>query len=386
MMNATMNENRAKIAKSASVFAAETLDPIASNLDHTGVYPRAVIEQLAAEGFLGLFLPEKWGGTDAGFASYVEAVQALSRSCAAVASILNNHVLAAHAIDRWGNESQKTEYLAALAAGKKLGTLATYETGSTPGVGTDALIASRHGTGFTLTGTKAFVRNAGAADVYVVFATLELAAETDGMTAFLVDANTPGLTVGPELDTMGLKGCPVAHLTFLNVSLAEGTLLGSVTGGTAIADHLLAVGAVAEGAQTVGIGKAAARHAADYAKHRVQFRHPVAALQAIQTMLTEVATDSHLAWLGVQQTAQLIDSGAPFKAEAAMVKAFLARFGSRMLIEACQVEGGLGISETAPKGVRENLPLARMFRDIAGTTLLDAPADFPDKLIAEAIA
>jgi butyryl-CoA dehydrogenase len=183
-----------------------------------------------------------------------------------------------------------------------------------------------------------------------------------------------GVKVGEKLETMGLKGCPVAEITFENVVLAETALLGALNQGVEISAKALAVASVAEAAQTVGIGQAAVEHAAAYAKQRVQFGKPVAVLQAIQTLLAEVATDCHLARLGVRNAASLIEDGKPFEVEAAMVKSFLVRLGPKMLIDTCQVEGGFGYSET--------MPLPRMFRDIAGTTLLDAPGDFPEKLIA----
>jgi butyryl-CoA dehydrogenase len=377
-MNFELTEEQQLIGQSAREFAKEYLDPIAVELDHSGQFPKDIVEKLADHDFLGLLLPETVGGAGAGFVSYIQVVEAISRSCPAIASILNNHVLAAQAIDTWGNDSQKKEHVPSLANGSNLGTLAIYEHGPKPGIGPDALIAKHDGQKYVLNGTKAFVRNAGVADLYVVFATIEPASEKKALSAFLVEARTPGLTVGPRLETMGLKGCPVAHVIFSDVSVPETALLGGENGGTEIAARLLSIGSVAEAAQTVGIGKAAVKHAAEYAKQRVQFGKPIATLQAIQTLLAEVATDSHLAWLGVQQTAQLIEDGAAFEANAAMVKAFLARFGSKMLIDTCQVEGGFGFSEF--------MPLPRLFRDIAGTTLLDAPADFPDTIIADSIA
>jgi len=141
---------------------------------------------------------------------------------------------------------------------------------------------------------------------------------------------------------------------------------------------VLALDSVAQAAQTVGVGQAAVEHAAAYAKQRVQFGKPVATFQAVQTLLAETLTDCYLARLGLRCTAQLVEDGKPFEAEAAMVKSFLARLGSKMLIDTVQVEGGMGYSET--------MPLPRLFRDIAGTTLLDAPADFPDETIAANIA
>jgi alkylation response protein AidB-like acyl-CoA dehydrogenase len=154
-------------------------------------------------------------------------------------------------------------------------------------------------------------------------------------------------------------------------------MLGGVAGGQAIMSETLALGSVAAAAQTVGIGQAAVEHAAAYAKTRVQFGRPISALQAIQTLLAEVATDCHLARLGLRCAAQLMDEGQPFQVEAAMVQQFLARVGSKMLVDTVQVEGGFGYSEF--------MPLPRLFRDIAGTTLLDAPADYPEKTIAASL-
>jgi alkylation response protein AidB-like acyl-CoA dehydrogenase len=324
-------------------------------------------------------VPEQSGVAGAGFVSHIEVVQALSRSCPAIASVINNHALVAYAIAHWGSLSQKAAYLPAMIKGEKLGAVAVQEEGPIPGDGPEALLAVRQGSGFILNGTKTFVRNAGVADVYLVFATIR-----SGLTGFVVDAGTAGLSVGPRLETMGLRACPVADLSFKNVAVSETAVLGGED--PSVAGQLLAIGAVAEAAQTVGIARAAVSHAVEYAKHRVQFRHPIARLQAIQTLLAETVTDSHMAWLGIRHAAQLIEDGAPFEAEAAMVKLFLGRFGSKMLIDAIQIEGGMGICEVVPKHISGPLPLARMFRDIAGTTLLDAPDDFPDKVVAAAVS
>jgi alkylation response protein AidB-like acyl-CoA dehydrogenase len=384
-MNFELTEAQQQVGRNAQTFARSHLDAMALDLDRCGVFPKGIIDELAGHDFLGLLVPMASGGVGAGFINHIQVVEAFSRSCPAIASILNNHALAAHAVAQWGSDAQKQHYLPPLAKGRKLGTLAIYEDGPSPGIGPDPLLALRQGGGFTLTGTKAFVRNAGVADLYVTFATLEPTAKEPRLTAFLVDADTSGLTIGPGLDTMGLKGCPVAQLFFQAAALGPDALLGEENGGSAIATRLLSLGSLAEAAQTVGIGWAAVKHAAEFATRRVQFGHPIATLQAIQTLLAEAATDCHLAWLGIQRAAQLVEDGAPFEIHAAMVKAFVGRFGSRTLIDAIQVEGGLGISESKPFGVGGTMPLARLFRDMAGTTLLDAPADFPAKLIAESI-
>lgn len=384
-MAADLKQKQRLAIEAATVFATTKLAGIAADLDHTGAYPKDVIAALAADGTLGMLLPETWGGSDLGFAAYVEIAQILSRACPAVVSIVNHHALASSLIARWGDEAQKSHLLPRLASGEALASFALGETGPAVGIGPDALIATRQNGELTLKGTKAFVRNAGVADVYVVFATLAEHVTTNGMFACIVESGAKGMTIGPRLETMGLNGCPVAHVGFDGTPVSESAVLHDLSAGPAIAERLLYEAALVEGAQTVGIALAAAGHAAGYAAHRVQFHHPIAHQEAIQTMLADMATDGHLAWLGVREAARLLDEGSPFEVEAAMVKAFLARFGTRMLVDGCQVEGGLGISESAPKGVRVSLPLARMFRDIAGTTLLDNPGDFPNKLIAASL-
>jgi butyryl-CoA dehydrogenase len=375
-MSILLTEEQELIGQSARDFAKEYLEPIAAELDHTGQFPAEVVKQLAAQDFLGLFLAGEYGGAEAGFISLVEVVENLSRASAAVASILVNHSLAAYAIQRWGTDAQKQEILPALASGATLGGFAVFEHGPTPGVGPDALVATRHAAGWALKGTKAYVRNAGAADVYVVMACTDPAAGAKSQTAFIVSGKAIGLTVGPLAETMGLKGCPVADLVFDDVVVADSALLAGADGQTLVSETL-AIGSLMEAAQTVGIGQAAVEHAAAYAKTRVQFGRPISALQAIQTLLAETAADCHLGRLGVRYAAKLLDEGQPFLVEAAMVKQFLARNGSKLLIDTVQVEGGFGYSEF--------MPLPRLFRDIAGTTLLDAPADYPEQTIAAAL-
>ena len=376
-MNFQLTEDQQLIEQSAHDFAKEYLDPVAGQLDHTGEFPKAVVKELASHDFLGLHLPAEVGGAGAGFVSYVAVIESLSRSCAAVATIINNQAMTSYAIQHWGSEAQKKQYVRALVKGEIVGAFAINEHGPTPDIGPDALVATRKDGGYVLKGTKAYVRNAGEAGVYVVFAVTD-PADPKALTAFVVDANVAGLNVGEKLNTMGLKGCPVAHVVFENVAVPDAAVLGAVKAGWEIAARTLALASVAEAAQTVGIGQAAVEHAAAFAKQRVQFGKPIASLQAIQTLLAEAATDCHLARLGLRSAAQLVEDGQPFEAEAAMVKSFLARLGSKILVDSVQVEGGLGFSET--------MPLPRLFRDIAGTTLLDSPADFPDYAIATSVA
>jgi butyryl-CoA dehydrogenase len=376
-MSTSLTENLRRIQASAVAFADEFLEPIAADLDRSGNFPRALVAELARQQLLTL--P---AAGQAGFVAHVETLETLSQACPVVASILNNHALAAYAIFKWGSDAQKAAHLSELSEGAKLGALALNESGAALGAGPEALTGVLSGGKITLNGKKLFVRNAGVADIYVGVASIGVPAALIG---FVAAATTPGISIGPNYFTMGLRGCPVADVTFKDVVLDQSSLLGAGEDGTAMLAELMGALALGEAAQTVGIGKAAARHAAAASRHRIQFGHPIASLQAIQQMLAEIATDSHLAWIGVRHAAQLLDDGAPFAVEAAMVKSFLGRLGQKILIDAIQVEGGMGICEAAPPHFEGTLPLARLFRDMAGTTLLDAPGDFPESLIAASL-
>lgn len=375
-MSNSLGDNQARILASAVAFADEFLEPIAADLDRSGNFPRVIFAELARQQLLALPATKH-----AGFVSHVETLEVFSRACPAVAAVLNQHALAAYAVFKWGSAAQKTSHLARLAEGEALGAIALHESGPALGLGAEALVGVMEGGKMRLNGRKHFVRNAGVADLYVGFASVAQA----GVVAFIVKGTTTGVSVGEAHRTMGLRGCPVADVVFENVVVGPEGLLGGAADGGAILAELLSAMAVGEAALTVGIGRAAAKHAAAAARHRVQFGHPIASLQAIQQLLAEIATDTHLGWLGLRDAARLADAGTPFAVEAAMVKSFFGRFGQKILVDAVQVEGGMGICEVAPPHFPGTLPLARLFRDMAGTILLDAPGDFPEALVAASL-
>jgi butyryl-CoA dehydrogenase len=373
------------IQQSVRDFAKRSLKPIAAELDRTGEYPADVVRVMAENDFLGLFVPATLGGTEAGYSSYLLVVEELARVCAALASILINHSAAVYALLRWGSPAQQQTYLPLLASGESLGALAVHEEGPAVGTGPQAVIATpfppQHAqerrvpgtpfaSGYRLKGRKTFVGNAGKANIYVVLAR---GAESPGLIAFLVDAKTPGLGIGPSRTGMGLRGCPVADLLLDDVAVSEASLLGAPDQGEVIAEETLAATAVAEAAQTVGIMQTALDEAAKYARQRVQFGQPIANFEAVQGLLAEAITNCHLARLAAYDAARLIADGQPFLREAAMVKWFCSRIGPSGLVNAIQVEGGFGYSEEAP--------LARLYRDVWGTSILEPPADFPERVI-----
>jgi butyryl-CoA dehydrogenase len=369
-MSLVLSKEQKLIQQSVREFAKRSLQAIAAELDATAQYPDDIVRFMAENDFMGMFVPAALGGTEAGYGSYLLAVEELSRVCAAVASILLNHSAAVYAILRWGSPAQKEAYLAALAAGERLGAFAVHEAGPAVGTGPEAVIATRLAEGYGLKGRKTFVGNAGKAHVYVV---LSRGPESRGQIAFLVESSTPGLTIGPSRDGMGLRGCPVADVVFQDVRVAEANVLGVPDKGETIAEETLAATAVAEAAQAIGIMQTALDEAAKYSRKRAQFGQPIANFEAVQSLLAEAITNCHLARLAIYDAARLIAAGEPFLREAAMVKWFCSRIGPAALINAIQVEGGFGYSEEAP--------LARLYRDVWGTATLEPPADFPERVI-----
>ena len=374
-MSYLLTEDQQLIRKNARDFAKQYLEPLADSLDKTGEFPAEAVKKMAEYDFLGWFLPAAYGGAEVGYLSYVLGVEELSHASAAVASILVQHAAATYAINRWGTPEQKQEYLPAMAKGRQLGAVAITEAGPSAGEGPQAVVASKQGDGYTLKGRKTYVPNAGVADLYVVFACTDAAAGAKSMTAFLVEGKAAGLSVGPKKSTVGLRGRPTADVMFDN---APAEVLGDGTGGAAVALELLAVTGIAEAAQTVGVVATAVEHAAKYAQQRVQFGRPVGTFQAIQALLAEVAANCHAGRLAVYDAANLVEKGEAFTAEAAMVKLFAQRLGMKSLLDTMQVEGGYGYSE--------EMLMARLFRDVSGTTILESPLEFPEKVVAASIA
>ncbi|HWR42308.1 acyl-CoA dehydrogenase family protein [Sporomusa sp.] len=377
-MSYALTEEQQLIQQNAREFAQEYVEPAAASIDSTSTYPEEIVQKMAEHDFLGIFMPGEYGGAEAGYLSYALLVEELSRVSGAVAAILINHAsLAAYTINQWGSAEQKQNYLPFLCNGQKLGAFALTEPGAAAGAGEHKVVAVKDHDGYILNGRKCYVANGGAAGVYIVFALTNPEAGAKGMSAFVVDGKAAGLSVARTIEKMGLRGCPSVELLFENVKIPAASLLGIEGAGLTIASAAQAVASVAEAAMVVGIAQAAMDDAVKYGKQRIQFRRPIASFPAIQTMLAEMATNIHLARLAVYDAANLIESGEPFAAEAAMVKLFAARIGQNALIDVIQIEGGYGYSQ--------EMVASRLYRDVKGAIIKESSLDFPEKVIASAL-
>ncbi|NLI94112.1 MAG: acyl-CoA dehydrogenase [Peptococcaceae bacterium] len=374
-MSFQLNEIQELIQQNTRDFAKEYIEPIAGQTDKENSFPQKVVEQLAGNDYFGLFLPEEFGGSEAGYLSFVLAVEEMAKVSAGVAAILiNQSALAGYALNKWGTPDQKKSYLSSLITGEKLGAFALAEPGAAPGAGPNKLTAVKDGGDYILNGRKSYVANGGQADFYLVFGVTDEEDPSRRMSSFIIETQTPGFSVTRTIGKMGQRACPWAELSFENVRVTAGQLLGNEGEGSIIAQEAKAVANVAEGALVIGVAQAGMEEAANYAKQRIQFGQPIANFPAIRNMLAEMSTNIHLARLAVYDAANMIEQGKNIFTEAAMIKLFVSRIGQNSLIDAVQVHGGYGFSE--------DMVVSRYYRDVKGSLLIDGSADLPESFIA----
>jgi alkylation response protein AidB-like acyl-CoA dehydrogenase len=353
-------------------FACAELAPRAAALDEGGSVAEH-LPRLAALGLLGMNLPERWGGAGLTARSLAGAVAELARACAATASMVTAHFLAADAILLAGDDAICERYLPAAAAGRALGAFALTEpqTGSNP---LDmATSATPEGDGVRLRGVKHFISNGGIADFIVVFAKSDPAAGARGIDAFVLDKGIFGLRAAPPEPTMGLRASPIYELQ-LDCLVSAAHRLGSPGSGFKTALRALDRGRVDVAAMALGIASAALDAAVAWAKERRIDGHPLADKQGIQWMLADMATELAAARLLIDRAADLRESGAPFTREAAMAKLFATETAGRVVDRALQIHGGYGYSR--------KLPLERYARDVRVLRIYEGTSEIQRNIIA----
>jgi len=348
-MNFRLTEEQEMLRKMIRDFAETHVAPSAGERDEEERFDRAIFEQMAELGLTGIPWPEKYGGAGADYLSYVLAVEELSRVDASIGVTLSAHVsLASWPIYKFGTEEQKQKFLRPLAEGKKMGAYCLTE----PGSGSDAAgmrtTAVRDGDHYILNGSKIFITNAGEAEIYIVFAVTDPALKHKGVTAFIVEKGMPGFTMGKKEKKLGIRSSLTLAVNFEDVRVPVENRLGEEGQGFKIAMMTLDGGRNGIAAQALGIAQGAFDHALAYAKERVQFGKPIAALQAIQFKLADMATKIEAARLLTYQAAWLEDQGLPYGKASAMSKVFAGDIAMEVTTEAVQVFGGYGYTREYP--------------------------------------
>jgi butyryl-CoA dehydrogenase len=351
-----LNEEHRLFQKTVRDFADEVIKPRAKEIDESKEFPMWCIEELRKMGLMGVPYAEEWGGAGGDTLMYAIAVEEISRASGSLGLILAaNTSLGTGPIYNFGTEEQKKKYLPKLCSGQVLGSFCLTEPQAGSDAGGTRTVAVEDGDHWVLNGAKNWITNAGVADVFIVTAVTDKGQGTDGISAFLVDKGTPGLKVGKKEDKLGLRGSETNPVFFEDVRVPRSAMLGPRGQGFKQFMKTLDGGRISIGAMAVGLAQAALDASVDYAQSREQFGRPIAAFQAIQFKLADMATEIAAARHLVFDSAVAKDAGENFTRLSAMAKLFASEVAMRATTQAIQVYGGNGYST--------EYPVERFFRD-----------------------
>ena len=358
----------------AERFAREIVAQRAAGIDKSGEFPTDVMHAAAGEGLLGVTIPKAWGGAGRDYVSYALAIEAIARASATVAVSLSvTNSLVAEVIAHAGRDQQRERWLRKLATGEAIGAFALSE----PDAGTDAANqltkAVKSGDGYRVTGRKVWVANAEEASVAIVFARTRPGLRGQGITAFLVGMDTPGIRRTARADSLGVRGLGCMDLD-LDITVGDDQVLGHVDQGFRLAMWALQGGRVAIAAQALGIGQAALDEAIAYAKKRKQFGQPIANYQAVQWMLADMATELAAARMLTLKAATAKDRQEKSTLEASMAKLSASEAAHKAADKAMQI--------LASAGYRRGSVVERLFRDVRATEIYQGTSEAQRMIIA----
>ncbi|MFD2368477.1 acyl-CoA dehydrogenase [Brevibacillus sp. GCM10020057] len=375
-MDLRLKEEHEMMRRMVRDFAQKEIAPFVPVMEETDQFPRHILQKMAEMGLMGIPVAEEWGGAGADFLSYIIAIHEISKVSATVGVILSVHTsVGTNPILYFGNEEQKRKYVTKLASGSYLGAFALTE----PHAGSDAssirTSAVRQGDEYILNGSKVFITNGGEADTYIAFAVTDASKGTRGISAFIVEKDTPGFIIGKKEKKMGLHGSYTTELVFDNARVPAANLLGQEGEGFTIAMANLDTGRIGIAAQALGIAEAAVQYATEYAKERKQFGQPIGKQQAVAFKLADMATKAEAARLLVYRAASLRNQGKACGLEASMAKRFATDTAMELATEAVQIFGGYGYTR--------EYPVERLFRDAKVTQIYEGTNEIQRIVIAK---
>ncbi|MEJ2734789.1 MAG: acyl-CoA dehydrogenase [Anaerolineae bacterium] len=383
-MDLKLTEEHRMIRDMARDFAQKEIAPIAAQLDEEARFPVETVKQMGELGFLGIEIPEEYGGTGMDTLSYVLAMIEISRACASHGAIMSvNNSLVCHGIHKFGTEEQKKALLVPLASGEKLGaySLTEPQAGSDPANMRCSAVYDPEIDEYVINGTKAWVTSGPNADYILLFAMTDKSKGHRGISAFIVDTKLPGFSPGKVEPKLGIRASHTSELLFEDYRLPASHRLGEEGQGYKIGLSILDAGRIGIAAQAVGIAEAAYEAARDYAKEREQFGQTIASFQAIQWMLVDMKTRIEAARLLTYQAALAKDeasvSGGRYTLEAAMAKLYASEAAMWVATKAVQIYGGNGYSK--------EYPVERYFRDAKITEIYEGTSEIQRLVIARSI-
>lgn len=358
-MDFELTEEQKMLKETVARFVDNQVIPMAPELDENSRFPEENFKAMAEMGLFGMTIPEKYGGSGTDFLSCVLVMEELSRGCVSTANTYGAHaILCTENLYRNGSEDQRKKYIPDLVDGKKIGAICITE----PESGSDALSlrtrAVKKGDKYILNGTKMFITNGPVCDVAVVYAKTDPDAGNKGLSAFIVEKDFPGFSVGKKLDKMGVRGSPTSELIFEDMEVPAENLLGGENQGLKVLMSGLDRERIVYSAAPVGAAQGAFDLAFKYACERVQFSTPIIGFQMVQGQLAQMAADIQAARVLAYWSACMADSGKRVRLEASYAKLFCAQAGVNAVNEAIQIFGGYGF-------IKE-FPIERIYRDIKG--------------------
>jgi len=344
----TLSDDELLFRENVRQFAEDKVRPLAKEMDEKGVFDRGLVEHFFQLGLMGIEIPEQFGGAGGEFFEAILAVEELSRADASAGVIVDvQNTLVNNALLRWATAEQKKRYLTRMAA-DTAGAYALSEAGS----GSDAFAlqtrAELKGGDYVLNGRKLWITNAKEAGIFVLFASVDPAAGYKGITAFIIEKEFPGFTVGKKEDKLGIRASSTCELILEDCRVPRENVLGEVGKGYKIAIETLNEGRIGIGAQMLGVARGAWEYAANYAQERKQFGKAISEYQGIQFQLAQMATEIEAARLMVYNAARMKDAGVPFVKEAAMTKLFCSQVAERVTSLAIEIYGGYGFTKDYP--------------------------------------
>ena len=375
MMDLRFTEEQELLRKLVVDFAQREVKPFVPRME-AGEFPKEILKKMASLGLMGIPVPEKYGGAGMDYISYIIAIHELSKVSASVGVILSVHTsVGTNPILFFGSEEQKQAYVPKLAKGQYLGAFCLTESEAGSDAGNIKTKAIQDGDHYVLNGSKLFITNGGVADVYIVFAVTNSKLKTRGITAFIVEKNTPGLIFGKDEHKMGLHGSRTLQLNFDNMKVPIKNRLGHEGEGFKIALANLEFGRIGIAAQSLGIAEAALEEAVTYARTRRQFGVPIAEQQGVGFKLADMATRTEVAKLLVYQAAFLKQRGQSCAKEASIAKLFSSKTAMEVATEAVQIFGGYGYTK--------DYPVERFFRDAKITEIYEGTSEIQRIVIAK---
>ena len=374
-MNFRLSEEHEMIRKMVRDFAKNEVAPTAAERDEEERFDKGLFDKMAELGLTGIPWPEEYGGIGSDYVAYCIAVEELSRVCASTGVTLSAHTsLASWPIFKFGTEEQKQQYLRPLATGEKIGAYGLTEPGSGSDSGAMRTMARRDGDDYILNGSKIFITNGGVADTYVVFALTDPEKKQKGTSAFIIEKDFEGFSVGKKEKKLGIRSSPTTEIIFEECRVPKENLLGEEGDGFKIAMMTLDGGRNGIAAQAVGIAQGALDAATEYAKERVQFGKPISAQQGVGFKLADMATSVEAARLLTYQAAWLESQGLPYGKESAMSKLFAGDAAMRVTTDAVQIFGGYGYTK--------DYPVERFMRDAKITQIYEGTQEIQRLVIS----